>query len=134
MPRQSLAALSVVPPPSPDTRPAPPPGLTARQKRDWARIVEAMPAIWFDRPTEQDMLVAYLSHAAEARKLERMIRRVDTSRLDTWSKLLFMRREETKAMANTATKLRLTPQSRWAPSVAQTAVAKLQNPWGTTVK
>jgi hypothetical protein len=60
MSRRSMAELSVVPLPTQGERPGPPLGLTAAQRKDWTRVVDAMPIAWFQRAPEQHLLMQFI--------------------------------------------------------------------------
>ena len=134
--RKSAAALSVVPVTA-EQRPAPPEELTEEQAQDWRAIVGRMPADWFTREV-QPLLMAYCKHLATFRKLSAV---VDGFDLDTavakgglmvYARLLTMRERESRCLASLATRMRLTPQARYAPHSAARAAARAgtaRKPW-----
>jgi hypothetical protein len=129
--RRSAASFSVISPIS-DHRPAPPDELTDEQANEWLAIVDRLPADWFKRETTP-LLVALCRHIATARMLSRQIDRIDEMFEDVLGvaegvahldRLLAMRAREVAGMAAMATKLRLTPQSRYTPGRAATESRK----------
>ena len=134
--RKSAASLSVVAGTAIDGRPAPPPDLTPGQKVVWERTVANEAAEVFRTAALQQLLKEYCRHVETAGRLAKQIdeateegSEVDLEDLD---RLLKMRDRETKALADKATKLRLTNQSRYTPQAAATAAKKSQGerkPW-----
>lgn len=124
--RKSAAALSVVAG-SIDGRPDAPSDLTKEQREVWERTVANEAADTFKTAALQQLLKEYCRHVASAAFLAEMIERAeaaglaDADEIKAYDKLLAMRDRETKAIASKATKLRLTNQSRYQPSVAATA-------------
>jgi hypothetical protein len=135
--RKSAEALAIVRPIT-DHRPPPPDGLTEQQADEWRAIVGRMPSGFFSREMF-GLLAAYCQHFSAARVLAGLIDSfksewlVDPDGLARFDKLLGMRERETKAMMSAATKLRLTPQSRYMPVGAARAVANAgaggKRPW-----
>jgi hypothetical protein len=135
--RKSAQALAIVRPIT-EHRPPPPEGLTEQQADEWRAIVGRMPSGFFSREMF-GLLGAYCQHASAARVLAGLIDTfrpewlVDPDGLARFDKLLAMRERETKAMASLATKMRLTPQSRYMPATAARAVANAgtggKRPW-----
>jgi len=124
--RKSAASLTVVAGRI-DGRPQPPSDLTKDQRDIWDRTVGNEAADTFKTAALQQLLKEYCRHVASARKLAGMIEAmeaVNVSDLDDYDKLLRMRDRETKALADKATKLRLTNQSRYTPQAAATAAKK----------
>ena len=124
--RKSAAALSVVAG-SIDGRPQPPADLTTFQKELWQRTVAAEPLEQFRTAALQQLLREYCRHAEAAHILAGEIDTFDAAwladedGLKRYDRLLAMRDRETKAVADKATKLRLTNQSRYTPQAAATA-------------
>jgi hypothetical protein len=135
MPRKSAASLAVVVGIT-EHRPDPPEGLTEEQATLWRGIVKRMPSGWF-QIEQQGLLAAYCQHASAARMLALFIDSFkrewlpDPDGLARFDKLLAMRERETRALASIATRLRLTPQSRYRPEKAATSTANttVQKPW-----
>ena len=128
---KSSAALAVVSSVS-EYRPPPPKELTAEQAEEWQAIVVRLPNGWFARETH-GLLVAYLRHWSTCRFLSKQIDAFNPAWIaedggfERYSSWLALRCRETKAMADLATKLRLTNQSRYMPS---TAARQAQQPFG----
>ena len=99
-----------------DHRPAAPKELTAEQAEEWRAIVGRLPREWITREV-QPLLVAYLQHWSTCRFLSKQIDAfnpdwiADPGGFERYSSWLALRARETKAMADLATKLRLTNQS-----------------------
>jgi len=134
--RKSAASLSVVVG-SIDGRPQAPDDLTSEQKAIWERVVANEAADVFKTAALQQLLKEYCRHCASALKLARMIeatealREMSSDDLEDYDRLLKMRDRETKALADKATKLRLTNQARYTPQAAATAAKKggERKPW-----
>lgn len=137
--RKSAASLSVVVG-SIDGRPQPPTDLTKVQREVWERTVANEAADVFKTAALQQLLKEYCRHVASADKLSKLIDNIE--RLDeispmdaaSYEALLKLRDRETKALADKATKLRLTNQSRYTPQSAATAAKKSteRKPWQMT--
>lgn len=134
--RRSAASLSVVAG-SIDGRPSAPDDLTKEQRDIWDRVVANEAADVFKTAALQQLLKDYCRHTATALKLARMVEAMEAllemspDDLSDYDKLLKMRDRETKAIADKATKLRLTNQSRYTPQAAATASKKGadRKPW-----
>ena len=134
--RRSAASLSVVAGTAIDGRPHAPSDLTNGQKVVWERTVANESADTFRTAALQQLLKEYCRHVETAGRLAKQIddateegSAVDLEDLD---RLLKMRDRETKALADKATKLRLTNQSRYTPQAAGTAAKRAQTeskPW-----
>jgi hypothetical protein len=135
--RTSGAALSVVAGTAIDGRPPAPSGLTEFQRGVWDRTVGNEAADVFRTAALQQLLMEYCRHVETADRLSKQVDRatdegsnLSLQEIDT---LLRMRDRETKALADKATKLRLTNQSRYTPGAAGTAAksggAKDRKPW-----
>ena len=137
MARKSSAALSVVVG-SIDSRPQAPDELTAEQQDIWTRTVSGEGLDIFKTPALQQLLMEYCRHVSSARLLTDKIDAFDSQWLDTdegldrYTRLVRTRDCETKALADKATKLRLTNQSRYTPQAAGTAAknaGEVSKPW-----
>jgi hypothetical protein len=133
---KSAAALAVVQPLPGKQRPEPPPELSKEAAVEWKAVVAALPPEWFTRPSHA-VLAAYCEHVVAARRLHDMVASFETvwaadeeglARLDH---LLRLRDRETKALADKATKLRMTNQSHYTPQAAGTAARQgnARAPW-----
>ena len=135
--RKSAAALSIVAG-SIDGRPDAPSDLTPFQQEVWNRTVANEAADTFRTAALQQLLKEYCRHVSSAALLSEKIDSFDSQWLDTdeglerYTKLVRTRDCETKALADKATKLRLTNQSRYTPGAAGTAAKKSSEatkPW-----
>ncbi len=132
--RKSAASLAIVAG-SIDGRPRAPEDLTDCQREVWDRTVSNEAADVFRTATLQQLLKEYCRHVASAEKLAGMIEAMEAvpiNDLGDYDRLLKMRDRETKALADKATKLRLTNQSRYTPQAAATAAKNAQTerkPW-----
>jgi adenylate cyclase len=132
--RTSGAALSIVAGTEIDGRPKAASDLTEFQVDVWTRTVANEAADTFKTAALQQLLKEYCRHVETAHCLTQQIDRamiatnMSLQELDT---LLRMRDRETKALADKATKLRLTNQSRYTPGAAGTASKKASDkkPW-----
>jgi hypothetical protein len=137
--RKSTAALSVVAGTEIDGRPRAPSDLTPFQAEVWDRTVANEPAEQFKTAALQQLLKEYCRHVETADRLSKQVdlytgegSNHELSEIDV---LLRMRDRETKALADKATKLRLTNQSRYTPGAAGTAAKKsseARKPWQMT--
>src|SRR5690606_17282466 len=139
MARKSAAALSVIAG-SLDRRPDAPSDLTELEAEVWDRTVSHEAADIFGTAALQQMLKDYCRHVVAAERLGKVIEGhmageptdgegISLKDLDC---LLKMRDRETKAIADKATKLRLTNQSRYTPQAAATAAKRegqARKPW-----
>lgn len=140
MARKSAAALSVVVS-NIDGRPRAPDDLTLVQQDIWERTVASEGMDTFKTAALQQLLREYCRHVSSAALLTEKIDSFDSQGLDTdeglsrYTQLVRTRDCETKALADKATKLRLTNQSRYTPMAAGTAAKKAGTelkPWQVT--
>lgn len=89
-------------------RPAPPSHLTAEERAVWKAVVDAKTADWFT-PENFPLLELYCQNVVLSRRLAKEL----TFKLDP--KMFTMKNMIEKTIANLATKMRLTQQSRWQP-------------------
>lgn len=138
--RRSAASLSVVAG-AIDGRPPVPADLTKDQADIWERTVANEATDVFKTAALQQLLKEYCRHVVSAKKLAVMIEatenlpQMSADDLADYDKLLKMRDRETKAIADKATKLRLTNQARYTPQAAATAAKKSGDqlkPWQMT--
>lgn len=135
--KKSAAAMSTAGAPA-AARPKPPADLTAAQKIEWKAVVDRMPADWFTRETHA-LLTQYVRHVSNAAKLAKALDAYTVEMLTTepgvegFDKLAKMHERESRAMSSHATRLRLTQQSRYNPSAANTAAKNggkaARKPW-----
>jgi hypothetical protein len=134
--RRSAATLSTVAS-SIDRRPSAPLDLTAAQKATWELTIGSEAIDQFKTAALRQLLKDYCRHVATADFLSEEINAASTGclrdldELRRFNRLLAMRDRETKAIADKATKLRLTNQSRYTPRAASTAAqsAGVLRPW-----
>jgi len=129
MPRKSVAELSVAPDPVELDRRLPAPSeLTSVEAQIWHSVVATKPADWFQADCAP-VLVAYCKHISAAMQLDEWA--LQTEDPEQYLKLLDARRKETGKIESCATKLRLTPQSRYNAQSANTAdkAASGHKPW-----
>ena len=97
-------------------RPEPPPELTVEQKCEWVRVVNSLPADWFQDYSTQ-ALVQYTRHLVNARRIAQLIEDMcseDSFDALSYDKLLSMQERETRILLSLATKMRLTQQSTYS--------------------
>ena len=106
---------------------SPPPDLTEEQSDVWRSIVNGNPADLFNAGSAP-VLAALCRHVVAARRVAGWIARLEEAEegLDeeAWFRLLARQEAESKMVAALATRLRLTPQSRYTPHGAAAAGCK----------
>lgn len=136
--RKSSAALSVVAGTAIDGRPPAPSDLTEGQREVWERTVSNEAADVFKTAALQQLLKEYCRHVETAARLSLQVDRAtdpgcnEPLTMQELDQLLRCRDRETKALADKATKLRLTNQSRYTPQAAGTAAKNAsaeRKPW-----
>ena len=133
--RKSVAELAVVPV-VPGRRPDPPADLTESEARYWRDAVATKPAEWWKADT-QILLTAYCRASAQHDVISSVINSIKPRTLKTekgWAKYERMKKLQSSTsseLAQLATKMRLTPQSRYTAQSAATADAKASRarPW-----
>jgi hypothetical protein len=133
--RKSAASLSVVRV-MPAERPAPPADLCPEAAEEWVAIVARMPPDFFMREMHA-LLAQFCRHTVTSRLIARLIDTVPSEALHDWAqlqrygRLLAMQDRESKALANLATRMRITNQSRYTTRSAATASRKSvsSKPW-----
>ena len=90
-------------------RPAPPPGLTPRERRQWREIVGALRPDWFEAEN-LPLLAEYVRTAEQCTRLARELRKVDVCD-PRFAGLSRQKMMEINTLLRLATKLRLTIQS-----------------------
>jgi len=138
--RKSAASLAVVRPIT-DHRPSPPEGLTEEQAAEWTAITRRLPAGHFPRECH-GLLMAYCKHISSFRMLSESVDSFRSEWLITdeglgrYGALLALREREGRALSSLATRLRITPQSRYHPRTAGVAAADAgsgrSKPWEST--
>lgn len=114
-----------------------PADLTAEQAEVWRAIVNANPADMFN-PGSAALLAQLCRHTVAARRIAAWLWKLEMAEgnldTETWFKLLARQESESKIIASLATRMRLTPQSRYTPGAAATASKAVRNgpaPWET---
>ncbi len=137
MARRSLASLAVAAV-SIDGRPNPPAELTKAQAAAWTQIVLTETAGLFKTEASKELLVQYVRHLDAASLLASSIDSFELDWLTTaeglerYDRLLKVREREVRASLSVATKLRITPQSRYTAKAAGTAASHVggaNKPW-----
>lgn len=126
-------------------RPAAPSELTDEEAAEWEAVICSEAADWIPRGAFGS-LIQYCRHVVAARRVAQMIDAIgdvtDKSdgesdalaalkMADCYDKLLKMQERESRALSSLATRLRLTPQSRYTPSTAgaKGRFANVRKPW-----
>lgn len=131
MSKPSSASLSVVPV-APLARVVAPDGLSDAESRLWTDVVDSKPADWFGGDTAP-LLLEYVRAVVMSDMLDEKIKMALDGgvELELLGKVmegfLRLRDMESKRAVSIATKLRLTPQSRYTPQAAATANKKVGN-------
>ena len=121
--RKSGAESNVVSITGKAPRPNPPPSLTSEQAQECRAIVKRLPADWFERETHA-LLESYCRHIVTARRIAEQIERCfaeTTAKTAGIDRLLKMQARESGAIAQLATKMRLSQQSGYCSKTASTA-------------
>ena len=120
-----------------DKHPEPPARLNEDEAGIWRGICASMPVGWFP-PESQGVLEALVTETAARRRFDESVRNFPNELMQTASGLQALRQlrrmqiEAGKAIAYLATKLRLTPQSRYNATRANTLTQNVQTvtqPW-----
>jgi hypothetical protein len=147
MPRRNQYAAGPIIPGN-ERRPSPPAQLDARERAIWSKITARLTAEWFTAET-QPMLTELCRHIRNADDLRadlalaraaideiRKTPEPDAEALATatqeYRAVLRAHGYQSERIGNLATKLRLTPQARYAPSTAKRAAGKViegPEPW-----
>jgi hypothetical protein len=137
---QEIAGITAV------HRPDAPYDLTPEQVDIWHGVVQAMPADWFGRES-QDVLTQYCRHVVAARHVARMINTLETMiekeveaaegqdaktgvlilAVKTLDRLLKIQEREGRAIASLATRMRLTQHSTYSRDKTRAVATK--KPW-----
>ena len=97
----------------------------------WSQVVDSKPADWFDADS-RPVLKEYVRAAMTCDLLAEVVEHAfDGGDEDALKHALDMRDKEARRVANLATKLRLTQQSRYTPQSAATANKRAagKRPW-----
>lgn len=128
--RRSTASLSVAAVQS-WTRLEPPESVSEAAAVVWREVVATKPAEWFQADTAP-VLEAYCNTIVEYRRVIEALAATGPSDLQTYRPLVDMAEKLGRAITSMATKMRLTPQSRYTPISAGTAAKKAAvaaKPW-----
>lgn len=135
MARKSAASLSIIPQ-GVATPPPAPQDLSEAETALWVEIVESKPVDWFGPdsiPVLKEYVRASLLCDVLAAKVKRAIEGGEDEQVTVNVVKLFldMRDKEARRAVSLATKLRLTPQSRYGPRTAERQNAKAggKRPW-----
>ncbi len=116
--RKSAASLAVVSNTTVVQRPEPLPDLSDEQAEEWVKIVERMPADWFQAETFP-LLAQYCRHIVTGRRVSQMIEHHeadDTLDVEMLDRLYKMQEREGRAMSSLATRMRITQQTTYDKS------------------
>jgi hypothetical protein len=147
MPRKNQYASGPIIPGN-ERRPSPPAQLDTRERRIWSTITARLPADWVTAESEPmlkelvrhiriaDDLWVDLAHARaaidELRKMPEPSAEALAEATQEYRAVLRAHGYQTERIGNLSTKLRLTPQARYAPSTAKREAAKViegPEPW-----
>ena len=116
-------------------RPDPPEHLGEDAVKVWRATVNSLPADWFS-PGTLPLLEAFCGLTVSQRNtimaLQRIEREANDFQRDEWARVLKQLGELSGRIATLATRMRLTPQSRYGARGADTAarsVGDLRKPW-----
>ncbi len=116
-------------------RPDPPDKMGEDAVAIWRAVVNSLPADWFS-PGTLPLLEAFcgltVSQRNTIRALQRIEREANDFRRDEWERTLKQLGEVSGRIATLATRMRLTPQSRYGARSADTAarsVGDFEKPW-----
>ena len=116
-------------------RPDPPKHLGEDAVKVWRAVVNSLPADWFS-PGTQPLLEAFCGLTISQRCTLKALRRIEDEDSDfqreSWEKLQRQLGEVSGRIATLATRMRLTPQSRYGARSADTAarsVGDVEKPW-----
>jgi len=141
MSRKSATALATVTN-IPGQRPEPPVDLSPRAADEWRAVVARMPFDWFTREN-QALLVSYCANVCQLSLVRERLADFDVRSLRdndglvSFEKLSRIADMHVKTLANLATRMRMTQQSRYRADKAITAVNSAgtgRKPWDTDGK
>jgi hypothetical protein len=101
----------------------PPSQLSDEMADIWRGIVNGKPGDWFDAGSAP-VLAQYCRHVIAARRASQLVVQTEADDgfdIDVWSELLRLQERQSALLVSLATKLRLTPQSRYGARSAATA-------------
>lgn len=131
--RPSTASLATAPVAS-WQRLEPPDTLSPTQAALWREIVATKPAEWF-KSDAAPVLEAYVRAIENARRTQIALDATDPTDITSYRIFADLAMKQANVIAQLATKLRLTPQSRYGARSAATADARtapeIKKPWET---
>jgi hypothetical protein len=101
----------------------PPSLISDEMAKVWRGIVNGKPGDWFDAGSAP-VLAQYCRHVIAARRASQLVVQTEADDgfdIDVWSGLLRLQERQSALLVSLATKLRLTPQSRYGARSADTA-------------
>ena len=105
-------------------RPDPPEHMSDEATAIWRSITNSLPADWFT-PGTLPLLEALCGLTVSQRNIAKALRRIEDDdndfERDSWERVIKQLGEVSGRIATLATRLRLTPQSRYGPRAAATA-------------
>lgn len=132
MSRKSLEALSIAAPQELDRRLPPPADLTPFEAQVWVAILSTKPSDWVQADSAP-ILVSYCKHISICASLDQKIESFNPDGgADDWLlylKLIAARAIQTVRVESCATKLRMTPQSRYDASKAARKATPTKKLW-----
>lgn len=138
MPRRSAASIATPTPPRPEAaRLQPPAHLTPEARSVWRDVVKGKPAGWWFAADCAPVLAAYADAVIQQRLLAQAVTAASTPEAlaarggsARWLGLLESQQKQDRHVAMLATRLRLTPQSRYTPKAAANAAnLPKKRPW-----
>ena len=129
----------------PGARPKPPDELQPDEAFEWNRIVDRMPPDWFTAETHP-VLIQYCRHICTARRVAAQLAQVEATFVldekgisirpkgwfDEYREMVRLNNQTAMVVGNLATKMRLTPQSRYDSKIASDGATKTTGqpvPW-----
>jgi phage terminase small subunit len=116
-------------------RPDAPYDLTDEQASVWRRVVNALPADWFG-PETWGELTSYCRHEVASQRVAQLIGQVEQAEsfdVEEYDRLLKMQERESRAKSSLATRLRLTPQTKYEKDKSRKGGAVTKKPWDVAV-
>lgn len=114
-----------------DARLQPPPDLTAYEVQVWQSVVATKPSNWFQADCAP-ILKSYVKHISTAATFDQQLETFNPEKAtkEDWTEYLRLteaRRKQTQIITTCATKLRLTPQSKYDEKTAFVAAKAAGN-------
>ena len=139
MSKKSAAALSVVAPEF--GRPDPPSDLRPDEAEVWRTVVATKPADWFSRDTHP-LLSAYCRASCSSKAIAKQVDAFDPEWMEShdglmrYNRLMAMQHRQAMVMANLATKMRISQQSKYGARAAEAKArpSSAAKPWESQQK